>query len=291
MEIVSTYEKSFKRSLIDDIKSKISGNVKSVFINLLTPIPEFYCRQLRKTRHDGIVGDVAIAVFTFSTDFHEYLNGDMGDDEILIQIMCTMSNADIRKVCATYQAMFGKRLEQGIREEKTGNFRKLLKILAAGKRDETPTIDANAAKTDALALQKNFKKSIPSEKSVIEVLCTKSFAQIKLISEEYKKLGGASLEKAVKYNFSDSLKEALVAIIRTANNPLNFYARRINKAINNFLHYDHCLGQLIVARCEVDLLDIKHEFLRTFRKTIKSSLKKEISGSYKYALLVLLGDD
>lgn len=290
MEVVSTYQATFKRSLIDDIKSKISGNVKNVYTSLLMPIPEFYCRQLRKMKHDGIIGDVAVAVLTFSTDFHDYLSGD-GDDEILIQIMCTMSNADIRKICVTYQHLYGKRLEQNIREEKAGNFKKILKILSAGKRNESMVLDLNAAKVDAEALRKNFKKSLPDEKPIIELLSTKSFAQIKLICEEYKKLSKISLEKSVKSSFSDSLKDALVAIIRNSLNPLDFYARRINKGINNFIHDDHLLGQLIIARCEIDLMDIKYEFNRTFRKTIKSSLKHEISGNYKYAILALLGDN
>lgn len=275
---------------MDEVKSKISGNVRNVFISLLMPIHEFYCWQLRKTKHDGLVGDVAVAILTCSTDFHEYLSGDIGDDQILIQIMCTMPNAEIRKICATYQQLFGKRIEQVIRDEKTGNFRRMLKILAVGKRDESTVTNADAVIADAGMLKKVFKKSLPDEKPVIELLCTKSFAQIKLICDEYKKISKKTLEKSVKWSFTDNVKEALIAIIRTANNPLEFYARRINKAINNFLHDDHSLGQLIVARCELDLLDIKHEFNRIFRKTIKSSLEKELSGSYKHALLTLLGE-
>lgn len=257
-------------------------------MNLLMPIPELYCRQLRKAKHEGIIGDVAIAILTFSSDFYD---GDTGDDEILIEIMCTMTNNEIRKICATYQQTFGKRLEQGIREDKTGNFKKLLVILAAADRDESANIDLVAAKFDAEALKKNLSKAIPDEKPIVELLSKKSFAHIRLIADEYKTLCGSSLEKAIKRNFSDNIKDAFVAIIRTSNGRAEYYARRVNRAINNFLLDDRSLGRLIVVRCEIDLMDVKDEFNRIFRKSIKSSLKGEISGSYKHALLTLLGEN
>lgn len=254
-------------------------------------VPEFYCWQLRKTKHDGILGDVAVAVLTFSTDFHDYIDGEGGDDDVLIEIMCTMSNSEIRKICATYQIMFGKRLEQGIREHKKGKFKKLLKILIQAKRVETAEIDETAAKTDAETLRKNLEKSLPDEMQIVEILCARSFIQIKLIDEYYKKIFKITLEKAIKQKFTDTVKNALVAIIRTANNPREFYARRISKAINYFALDGRSLGRLIVVRSEIDLMDIKDEFNRIFRKPLKSCLKGVIAGSYKLALLTLIGDN
>ena len=214
-----------------------------------------------------------------------------GDEHVLIEIMCTKSNGEIRKILATYQQLYGKRLEQGIREYKTGNFKNILKILSAAKRDESETTDLKAANDDAETLKKQFKKTTIEEKPIIELLCAKSYTQIKLIAEQYKKLGGSSLEKAVKRNFSDSVKDALLAIIRMSRCPSEYYARRINKAINNYLLDDRALGRLIITRSEIDLMNIKEEFARVFRKSIKDCLKKEITGSYKLALLTLLGEN
>lgn len=254
------------------------------------PTPEFYCRQLRKTKHDAIVADVAISILTFSTDFHDYCDGDKGDDEVLIEIMCAMSNNEIRRICATYQQMFNKRLEQGIRDDKIGNFKKLLQLLAAGSRDESTVVNEESARKDAELLKKYLKNSLTDEMPVIEILCKRSFAQLKAVNQEYKRLTGSSLEKSFKKNFSDSVKDALIAIIRTANNPLEFYARRINKVIIGYSLDSRSLGRLIVVRSEIDLMDIKGEFNQIFRKSLKSCLKHEISGSYKHALLTLLGD-
>lgn len=250
-------------------------------------VPEFYCSQLRKNKADGIIEGFAKAVLTLSTDIFD---SEASDESVLIEIMCTMSNNEIRKICATYQQLFGKRLEQGIREDKTGNFKKLLKVLAAGNRDESLKVDLNEARSQAKELNKHLSKTMTDEKAIIEMLCLKSFAQIALIVDEFKKLTGNSLEKTVKKNISDNLKDALIAIIRTSKDLSEYYARRVNKAINNYLLDNRSLHQLIIVRSEVDLMDIKKEFNRIFRKTIKSCLEDEISGSYKYALMTLLAD-
>lgn len=288
LKIAAAYESSFGRSLIEEIKSKTSGNVKQLFTSLLIPIPELYCHQFYKTKKDSILENFAVAVLSLSTNIFD---GEDGDETVLIEIMCTMSNAEIRKICATYQHMFGKRLEQRIREDKNGNFKRLMIILSAGSRDESVTIDLKAAKSDAEVLQKHFSKIITDEKPIIDLLSTRSYAQIMLISQEYKKLTRSSLEAAVKKNISGNLKEALLAIIRISNNRSNCYARRINKAINNHLIDNRSLSRLIVVRSEIDLMDIKEEFTRIFRKPLKSCFKKDITGSYGHALLTLIGDN
>lgn len=251
-------------------------------------VPELYCQQLRKTTNDGVIESFSVAVLNLSTDFFD---GETSDDNALIEIMCTMTNSEIRKICATYQQMFGKRLEQLIRQGKNGNFKKLMCILSGINRDESTAADLTAAKVDAEILHKHFNRLLPSETPVIDMLCARSYSQIKLISDEYRKLARHSLEKSVKKNTSFNVKDGLIAIIRNSNNASVYYARRINKGIHNYLKDNRSLGRLIVVRSEVDLMDIKEEFSRLFRKNIKSSMKDEISGSYRHALLTLLGEN
>lgn len=288
LEIAAAYEADVSRSLIDEIKSKVNGNVKSVYIGLLMSVPEFYSRQLRKMKNDGAIENIAIAILSF--DLSEAFDDSGADDTVLVEIMCTMSNSEIRKICATYQQLFGKRLEQAIRENKSGDFKKLLKILSAAGRDESTIIDIAAAKDDAEKLKKNFENFSLDEKELIEIFSTNSFLHIKLVSDEFKKLTGNTLEKTIKKNTSDRLKKALLAIVRTSISPPQFFARRINKAINNFILDNRSLGRMIIMRSEIDLMDVKEEFNRIFRKSLMSCLKGDISGSYKEALLTLMGE-
>ncbi|CRK91579.1 CLUMA_CG005233, isoform A [Clunio marinus] len=250
------------------------------------PTSELYCRQLRKSENDGLLTDLALTLLSFST---QYDYGDANyDDDALIEILCTMSNSNIRKICATYQQIFSKRLDQEIREGKTGNYKKLLLILSEGNRDESISCDPQSAKNQAIVLEKKLSQSFTDEKTIIEMLAKKSFRQINLISEEYRKRTGNLLEKDIKKRMSAKLKDALVAIVRASKNIAEFYARRINKSINYFNLDHHNLGRLIVARCEIDLMNIQDEFKFIFRESLQSRMETITSGNYKHALLTLL---
>jgi hypothetical protein len=289
LEIGEAFRAGTNRNLIDEIRKKLKGDVKNLYIGLLMNTAELYCRQLKKMKNDGTVGNVAVAVLTLnmSTDVFED-NG--ADDSVLIEIMCTMKNSEIKKICATYHQFYGKRLEQAIRENKSGSFKTLLKILSAGDRDESPIVDLEVARNDVECLKKNFDKFSSSEEVLIEIFTTKSYSHLKIVAEEFTKLTGIQLEKSIKKNTSGSFKKALLAIIRTAINPPEFFARRINKAINNHILDNRSLGRMIIVRSEIDLMDIKFEFNRIFRKSLMSCLKGDVGGSYRDALMVLMGE-
>lgn len=287
MLITLAYKNSFKKTLIDEFKSKISGGVKSLYAGLLMPVPEYYCSQLKKAKNEKIVEIITLAVLTPSI---EGLVEEIYDNDILIEMMCVTTNGEIRRFLATYQQMFNKRLEQDIRDDKSGNFKKLLKILTDSNRDESGRTDLKTAVESADELRKNFSKSSVGKKAIVELLATKSFKQIKLICEEYEKLTSIPLEKSIKENTSGTLKHALVAIVRISRNSSEFYARRINKALNSHQSDGRTISRLIINRSEVDLFDIKVEFSRIFRKTLQSSINKNAHGSLKNALLTLIGE-
>ena len=169
------------------------------------------------------------------------------------------------------------------------NFKKLLKILSEGNRDESLIVDIAGAKKDAETLKKNFERSSTDEKQLIEIFSMKSFGHINIIRCEFKKITGKSLEHSIKKCVTDSLKKAVLAIVRNANNPSEFFARCIKKAIDNHILDERSLGRMIIVRSEIDLMDIKEEFNRIFRKPLMSCFKGDISGSYREALLTLLG--
>lgn len=286
MQIASAYKHSFGKTLIDEIKTKTNGSVKCLYAGLLTSLPEYSCSQLKKAKNRKFIENLTLSVFTLSNDGLEEENHD---NEILIEMMCVTSNGEIRRFLAIYQQLFNKRLEQDLRDDKSGNFKRLLSILSALKRDETGVLDLKAAKTDAYELNKNLSKSSIDKKAIIDLLAMKSFKQIKLISEQYEKLTNISLDKSIKKNISDTLKEALVAIVRVSRNPSEYYARRINKVLNNRLD-GRSISRLIISRSEVDMLDVKEEFKRIFRKTLKSSINATTHGSLRNALLTLCGE-
>lgn len=78
-EIQRQYKTHFGKDLIDDIKSETSGNFEKLLVGLLRPIVDYYCAEL----NDAMAG--------------------LGtDEEVLIEILCTLSNVEIHTIKNQY---------------------------------------------------------------------------------------------------------------------------------------------------------------------------------------------
>lgn len=76
------------------------------------------------------------------------------DEDVLIEVMCTMTNAEIRQIGATYYRMFGQSLEQHLRDDTGGAVKRLMTSLSVGGRDESMVTNIESARVDAQSLQK-----------------------------------------------------------------------------------------------------------------------------------------
>lgn len=130
-EIVKAYRTCYDCELIDEFKRKFRGDFQELLIVLVTPTNEFLCREL-----------------------FDALNQSGTDEDTLIQILVTISNREIFEINQKYLKNYGKSLEKDLREDLSGNFRKLMVSLSCGSRDESSVLDLYAARVDALELKR-----------------------------------------------------------------------------------------------------------------------------------------
>lgn len=219
------------------------------------------------------------------------MSGAGTDEDVLIEVMCTMSNAEIKQIGATYYRMYGRSLEETLRGDTSGNVKRLFTSLSVGGRDESMITNIESARNDAQALKKaGVDRWGTDESEFNRILCLRNYEQLKLICEEYKKLTGNTLEKDIKKEFSGDIEDTLLAIIRVANNRPEFFARRLHKSMAGMGTNDRSLIRLCVTRSEIDLQDIKEEYQRFYSKSLKSWLKGDTSGHYRNALYALCGE-
>ncbi|BFG01549.1 annexin B11 [Drosophila madeirensis] len=267
-EIQRQYKTHFGKDLIEDIKSETSGNFEKLLVGLLRPIVDYYCAEL-----------------------NDAMAGIGTDEEVLIEILCTLSNMEIYTIKNQYLRLYGAHLESELKSETSGNFKRLLTSLCTSARDESFRIDPDAAKDDARELLKAGELRVGTDESMFNmILCQRNYGQLKLIFQEYEGMTGHSLEKAIKKEFSGDIMEGLIAIFRCVTNKADYFASRLHKAMAGIGTNDTQLIRVIITRCEIDMADIKVAFERLYGKSLKSWIKGDTSGHYKHALYALVGE-
>ncbi|XP_022819537.1 annexin B9-like isoform X2 [Spodoptera litura] len=267
LRIAFEFKTLYGKDLVADLKSETSGKFEDLLVALMTPLPQFYCKEL----HDAIAG--------------------IGTDEdVLIEVMCTMSNHEINVIKQTYTAMYGNLLEDDLRGDTSGNFKRLMTSLSMGNRSEDFHVDAEKAREDARSLLQAGELRLGTDESVFNaVLCSRSFPQLKAIFQEYQYLTGHDIDDAIKAEFSGDLEKALRAIVKSVRNKPLFFAERLHKSMKGLGTNDRQLIRIMVTRSEIDLGDISDAFQAKYGETLQSWIEGDCSGHYKKGLLALLG--
>ncbi len=78
--ILRSYKTNFGKDLVEDIKSETSGNFENLLVALLTPIVDFYVKEL-----------------------HDAMSGLGTDEDVLIEILCSMTNFEIHTIKNAYE--------------------------------------------------------------------------------------------------------------------------------------------------------------------------------------------
>lgn len=268
MEICRAFKTGYGKDLISDIKSECGNNFLKLLLALLTPLTELYCIEI-----------------------HDAMSGAGTDEETLIEIFCSLPNHQIHAINHQYASMYGKSLESELKDEASGCFKRLLVSMANGHRDESMMTDVNQAMNDARVLKESGIGRMGTDESEFNrVLCTRNFAQLKLIAQEYEKLTGHTLEKDIKKEFSGDIEDGMVAILRCATNSSEYFAKRLHNTMAGFGTDDRALIRLVATRCEIDMADIKDAFQAKYGKSLRSFIGSDTSGDYKHALYALIGE-
>ncbi|XP_011211447.1 annexin B10 [Bactrocera dorsalis] len=266
-QIKAQFETELGRDLIKDLKSELGGKFEDVILALMTPPVEYLCKQL----HNAMAG--------------------MGtDEETLVEILCTKTNEEMHEIVAAYEAIYDRPLAEQMCSETSGFFRRLLTLIVTGVRDPAGTVDAIKAHEDAEALYAAGEAKLGTDEAVFNrIMSHSSFAQLRLIFDEYKELSGQTIEQAIKHEMSGALHDAMMAIVECVQSQAAFFANRLYNAMKGMGTNDDTLIRIIVSRSEIDLANIKDEFERIYNRTLYSAVVSETSGDYKKALTALLG--
>uniref|UniRef100_A0A0N4Z1U3 Annexin n=1 Tax=Parastrongyloides trichosuri TaxID=131310 RepID=A0A0N4Z1U3_PARTI len=265
-EILKSYKQLHGRDLIKDLKSELSGDFEDLIVALMVPPAEYDAQEL-----------------------HKAMAGLGTKESVLIEILCSRTNAQINEIKNVYQQKYKRDLEKDIKGDTSGYFERILVSLSTGCREECAPPDHLRANQDARELYRAGEMKLGTDESTfITILGTRSNCHLAMVFDEYEKVAEHTIEHAVKGEFSGDIKKSLLAIIEVVRNTPMFFAGLLYDSMKGLGTRDKDLIRIIVSRSEIDLRDIAMAFERKYNKTLADMIKGDCGGDYRDALLAII---
>uniref|UniRef100_A0A2K6FQI5 Annexin n=1 Tax=Propithecus coquereli TaxID=379532 RepID=A0A2K6FQI5_PROCO len=228
-KIKAAFKTMYGKDLIKDLKSELSGNMEELILALFMPPTYYDAWSLRNA-----------------------MQGAGTQERVLIEILCTRTNQEIREIVGCYRSEFGRDLEKDIRSDTSGHFERLLVSMCQGNRDENQSVNHQMAQEDAQRLYQAGEGRLGTDESCFNmILATRSFPQLKATMEAYSRMANRDLLSSVGREFSGYVESGLKTII--------------------------------------DLVQIKQMFTQMYQKTLGTMIASDTSGDYRRLLLAIVG--
>ncbi|XP_033112459.1 annexin A13-like [Anneissia japonica] len=265
-EIREYYKTAYGKDLIQDLKDDLSGNYEETILALMQTPTEYDVHSL-----------------------HKAMEGLGTDESVLIEILCTRSNGDIKAIKEMYKKVYKKELEKDISDDTSGHFKRLLISMCTANRDESDIVDEDKVNDDVKTLfEAGEDKWGTDESEFNRILATRSHPHLRAVFAAYKKAHNKDIFDVIKSETSGDLCEGYLTIAKSSNDPTDYYAESLYKSMKGLGTNDDRLIRVVVTRSEIDLGVIKTRFNEKYNSSLEQFVKGDCSGDYKNVLLAII---
>uniref|UniRef100_A0A8C4EM93 Annexin A11a n=1 Tax=Dicentrarchus labrax TaxID=13489 RepID=A0A8C4EM93_DICLA len=253
--LLRTYKTAYGKDLIKDLHSELSGDFRKLVMATLKSPAEFDAYELNSA-----------------------IKGAGTDEACLIEILSSRSNAEIKEINRIYKQEYKKSLEDAISGDTSGHFRSnVLVCVLQGNRDEREAVDISLAKQDAQSLYAAGENKLGTDESKFNaILCARSKPHLRAVFLQYQQMCGRDIEKSIGREMSGDLESGMLAVVKCIKNTPAYFAERLYKAMKGAGTKDKTLIRIMVSRSEVDMLDIRQEYVKNYGKSLYTDISVSI---------------
>ena len=265
LAMIDSFKKQFNRDLIKDLKSETSGRFEDTILALFQDPLSYDCWSLKKA-----------------------MKGLGTNEDTLIEILSTRSNAYINDIKKRYFEMYGKTLEEDLAGDLSGDLKTVMMTLSSCFRSENVIPNQEECEKKAEQLYKAGEKKLGTDEKIFyDIITLSSPAELRCIDQYYLQKYNHGLLIAIDKEFSGNMKKLLKTIVYSSINPSEYFATRVNYAVKSLGTKDKLLIRILVTRDEIDMPQIKAAYANLYQKDMVEDIKKDTSGDYKRLLVAL----
>ncbi|RCV44758.1 hypothetical protein SETIT_9G400100v2 [Setaria italica] len=275
-EVRRAYAELYRESLLDRLRSELSGDFRNAMV-LWTMDPAERGARLAN-------GALAAGKKTIG-DQHAWA---------LVEVACASAPDHLVAVRRAYRSLFGCSLEEDVAacpalQDPLG---KLLVSLVRSYRCETELVDGDVAGLEAAQLAEAIRKrKQPHADEVIRIVSTRSKRQLRATFQRYERDHGADIDEDIAKHSSSQFSKILRSAIWCLTSPEKHFAEAIRYSILGFGTDEDTLTRAIVSGADIGMEKIKEEYKVRFKTTVTSDIVGDTSGYYKDFLLTLVGSE
>jgi len=261
--LAQAYKSNFGRDLLEDIEGDTSGEYRKVFEALFARPGEMEAKAC-----------------------HKAMSGIGTNENVLIEMLCGRSNAELAIIKEQYKAIAGKDLEKALESDLSARFKRFMVMCIQGTRDEVG-VDEGKAAEDAKVLHKAEGRFSTDDDVFMMMMANRSYHHLHAVAAAYANLAKKTLEEAIKSDFSSHLQSAILTTLRRGRGAnylsamqlyegLRFFGTDDGRVIRQFaIHHGH-------------LKAVAEAYNALYGKKLIESLKSDTSGNFSKILCRLI---
>uniref|UniRef100_A0A1A8ED30 Annexin n=1 Tax=Nothobranchius kadleci TaxID=1051664 RepID=A0A1A8ED30_NOTKA len=269
-EIAFEFERFSKKDLTSALKGALSGSLETLVLGLMKTTTQYDASELKAS-----------------------MKGLGTDEETLIELVCSRNDDELTEIKKVYREMFKKELDKDIAGDTSGDFAKLLLALVQTKRDEpSNVVDYQKIDDDARSLyEAGVKRKGTDVVTWISIISQRSIPHLRKVFERYKSYSPYDMKESIRKEVKGDLEKSFLTLVECFENKQLYFANRLYEAMKSKGAKEKVVTRIMVSRCEVDLMRIRTEFKRQYKKSLYQTIAEHTKGDYQKALLSLCGGD